>query len=151
MWGLSAATRVSATVAERPGRYRILRGSAEVAAWLEQVVLERVGLEDPEQAARRIVMSPGSLAVLAVLAADNEGRLLLRAAEVQRRRHDLKALCKVVEDPERTNRTCNAPWTVSTGSSAASSQARRYGAAWFRETKWTSLGSAGTAPSTSSS
>lgn len=27
---------------ERPGRYRILRGSAEVAAWLEQVFHERV-------------------------------------------------------------------------------------------------------------
>lgn len=81
---------------EQPGRYRILRGTAEVAAWLEQVFRERVDLEDPEQAARRIVMSPDSLAILA---ADEEGQLLLRAAEIQRRRRDLKALRKAVEDP----------------------------------------------------
>lgn len=82
---------------ESPGRYRILRGSAEVAAWLEQVFHERVDVEDPETAARRIVMSPGSLAILA---ADKEGQLLLQAAEVQRRRRDLKALRKAIEDPE---------------------------------------------------
>ncbi|MEV6753572.1 Shedu anti-phage system protein SduA domain-containing protein [Streptomyces sp. NPDC051214] len=81
---------------ERPGRYRILRGSAEVAAWFEQVFRERVDVVDPEEAARRIVMSPDSLAVLA---ADAEGQLLLRAAEVQRRRRDLKALRRVTEDP----------------------------------------------------
>ncbi|MEU9159565.1 Shedu anti-phage system protein SduA domain-containing protein [Streptomyces sp. NPDC048424] len=81
---------------EQPGRYRILRGSAEMAAWLEQVFRNRIDLEDPEQAARRIVMSPESLAVLA---ADKEGQLLLRAAEIQRRRGGLKALRKAVEDP----------------------------------------------------
>ncbi|QNA75003.1 DUF4263 domain-containing protein [Streptomyces sp. So13.3] len=82
---------------EQPSRYRIVRGSAEVAAWMEQVLRERVDLEDPEKSARHIVMSPGSLAILA---ADEEGQLLLRAAEIQKRRKDLKALRKVVEDPE---------------------------------------------------
>ncbi|MET9957627.1 Shedu anti-phage system protein SduA domain-containing protein [Streptomyces sp. NPDC006326] len=81
---------------ERPGRYRILRGSSEVAAWLEQVFHGRVDVEDPEQAARRIVMSPDSLAILA---ADKEGQLLLQAAEVRRRRQGLKKLRKAVEDP----------------------------------------------------
>ncbi|MDI5904681.1 MULTISPECIES: Shedu anti-phage system protein SduA domain-containing protein [Streptomyces] len=86
---------------ERPGRYRILRGSAEVAAWLEQVFHERVDVEDPEDTARRIVMSPDSLAVLA---ADREGQLLLRAAEVQRRRRGLEVLRMAVEDPEANER-----------------------------------------------
>ncbi|WP_234016731.1 Shedu anti-phage system protein SduA domain-containing protein [Streptomyces sp. LaPpAH-108] len=81
---------------ERTGRYRILRGTAEMAAWLEQVFRERIDIEDPEQAARRIVMSPDSLAVLAT---DQDGQLLFRAAEVHRRRQDLKALRKVVQDP----------------------------------------------------
>ncbi|MEU7551221.1 Shedu anti-phage system protein SduA domain-containing protein [Streptomyces sp. NPDC044571] len=81
---------------ERPGRYRILRGSSEVAAWLEQVFHGRVDVEDPEQAARRIVMSPDALAILA---ADKEGQLLLQAAEVQRHRQGLKKLRKTVEDP----------------------------------------------------
>ncbi|GES31146.1 DUF4263 domain-containing protein [Streptomyces angustmyceticus] len=86
---------------ERPGRYRILRGSAEVAAWLEQVFHERVDVEDPERTARRIVMSPDSLAILA---ADREGQLLLRAAAVQRRRRGLKVLRKTAEDPEASER-----------------------------------------------
>ncbi|MGI5530042.1 Shedu anti-phage system protein SduA domain-containing protein [Streptomyces syringium] len=82
---------------ERPGRYRILRGSAEVAAWFEQVFQERVDVEAPEEAARRIVMSPDSLAILA---ADEEGQLLLQAAEIQRRRRGLKALSTAIEDPK---------------------------------------------------
>ncbi|MFC8346356.1 Shedu anti-phage system protein SduA domain-containing protein [Streptomyces sp. NPDC057280] len=86
---------------ERTGRYRILRGSAEVAAWLEQVFQERVDVEDPEATARRIVMSPESLEVLA---ADRDGQLLLRAAEVQRRRRGLKALRTAVEDPGASER-----------------------------------------------
>ncbi|MFE6916114.1 Shedu anti-phage system protein SduA domain-containing protein [Streptomyces rubiginosohelvolus] len=81
---------------ERRGRYQILRGSAEVAAWFEQVFTERVDVEDPEKAARRIVMSPKSLEILA---ADREGQLLLQAAELQRRRRGLKMLRAVVEDP----------------------------------------------------
>ncbi|WP_078888945.1 Shedu anti-phage system protein SduA domain-containing protein [Streptomyces sclerotialus] len=81
---------------ERPSRYRILRGMAEVAAWLEQVFRERIDVEVPEETARRIVLNPDALAVLA---ADKEGQLLLRAAEIQRRRRDLKALRKAAEDP----------------------------------------------------
>lgn len=80
---------------ERRGRYRVLRGSAEVAAWFEQVFTERLDVEDPERAARRIVMSPESLEILA---ADREGQLLLQAAELQRRRRGLRTLRAVVED-----------------------------------------------------
>ncbi|MFE1818536.1 Shedu anti-phage system protein SduA domain-containing protein [Streptomyces anulatus] len=80
---------------ERRGRYQILRGSAEVAAWFEQVFTERLDVEDPERAARRIVMSPESLEILA---ADREGQLLLQAAELQRRRRGLRTLRAVVED-----------------------------------------------------
>ncbi|MBE8474200.1 DUF4263 domain-containing protein [Streptomyces sp. 3R004] len=94
--GVAQDARYMQQSQERTGRCRILRGSAEVAAWLEQVFQERVDVEDPEATARRIVMSPESLAVLA---ADRDGQLLLRAAEVQRRRRGLKALRTTVEDP----------------------------------------------------
>ncbi len=94
---LSRDSRYMQQSQERPGRYRIIRGSAEVAAWFEQLFRERVDVEDPEQAARRIVMSPGSLAILA---ADKKGQLLLQAAEVQRRRRGLRALRATIEDPE---------------------------------------------------
>ncbi|MFC9937778.1 hypothetical protein [Nocardiopsis alba] len=46
---------------DRPGRYRILRGSDEMAVWLERVLRERIDIEDPREAARRIVMSPEAL------------------------------------------------------------------------------------------
>ncbi|NEB39902.1 Shedu anti-phage system protein SduA domain-containing protein [Streptomyces sp. SID14515] len=80
---------------ERKGRYQILRGSAEVAAWFEQVFTQRVDVEDPEKAARRIVMSPESLEILA---ADREGQLLIEAAKVQRRRRGIRVLRDVAED-----------------------------------------------------
>lgn len=81
---------------ERPGRFQILRGRAEIAAWLEHVLRERVDVEDPEETARRIVMSPESLAVLA---ADEEGQLLLKAAELQRRHKELRVLRDIAENP----------------------------------------------------
>ncbi|MFJ5228231.1 Shedu anti-phage system protein SduA domain-containing protein [Streptomyces sp. NPDC088400] len=81
---------------DRPGRYRLLRGRAEMAVWLQRVLQERVDIEDPAEAARRITTSPGAIALLA---ADTEGQMVLRAAELHRRSSDLAALRKVVEDP----------------------------------------------------
>lgn len=81
---------------DRPGRYRILRGRAETAVWLERVLRERVDIEEPAEAARRIVTSPEAVALLA---ADTEGQMVLKAAELQRRAAGLEALRKVVEDP----------------------------------------------------
>lgn len=81
---------------ERPGRYRILRGRAERAVWLERVLRDRIDVEDPEEAARRIITSPEALAILA---ADTDGQMLLKAAELQRRSAGLAALRKIAEDP----------------------------------------------------
>ncbi|KOG90197.1 hypothetical protein ADK38_10050 [Streptomyces varsoviensis] len=80
---------------DRPGRYRVLRGRAEIAVWLERVLRERIDIEDPAEAARRIVASPEAVALLA---ADTEGEMVLRAKELQRRSSGLAALRKVVED-----------------------------------------------------
>ncbi|MEU0838144.1 Shedu anti-phage system protein SduA domain-containing protein [Streptomyces sp. NPDC005962] len=81
---------------DRPGRYRLLRGRAERAVWLERVLQERVDIEDAAEAAHRIVSSPEAIALLA---ADTEGQMVLRAAELHRRSTGLTALRKVVEDP----------------------------------------------------
>lgn len=83
---------------DRPGRYVIPRGRAETAIWLARILRDdRVDVEDPVEAARKIAASPQALALLA---ADDEGQLLLRAAELRRRAADLEALREVVEDPE---------------------------------------------------
>ncbi|MFJ8992986.1 Shedu anti-phage system protein SduA domain-containing protein [Streptomyces sp. NPDC102279] len=81
---------------DRPGRYRLLRGRAERAVWLERVLQERVDVEDAAEAAHRIVSTPEAIALLA---ADTEGQMVLRAAELHRRSTGLAALRKVVEDP----------------------------------------------------
>ncbi|MCX4748003.1 DUF4263 domain-containing protein [Kitasatospora sp. NBC_01287] len=81
---------------DRPGRYRILRGRAETAVWLERVLQERVDVEDLAEAVRRIVTSPDALALLA---ADTDGQMVFRAAELQRRFAGLSLLRKAVEDP----------------------------------------------------
>jgi hypothetical protein len=81
---------------DRPGRYRLLRGRAERAVWLERVLQERVDVEDAAEVAHRIVSSPDAIGLLA---ADTEGQMLLRAAELHRRSTGLAALRKVVEDP----------------------------------------------------
>ncbi|MER5953556.1 Shedu anti-phage system protein SduA domain-containing protein [Streptomyces sp. NPDC001893] len=82
----------------RPGRYVIPRGQAETAVWVERVLREsRIDIEDPVEAARKIVKRPE---MLALLAADGEGQLLLQAVELQRRAAGLEALRKVVENPE---------------------------------------------------
>ncbi|NJP48292.1 DUF4263 domain-containing protein [Streptomyces sp. PRB2-1] len=80
---------------DRPGRYRLLRGRAEIAVWLERVLRERVDIEDLEEAARRIVTSPEAIALLA---ADAQGQMVFRAAELQRRAAGLEVLRKVVDD-----------------------------------------------------
>lgn len=90
---------------DRPGRYRILRGRAELAAWTEQVLRNRIDVENPEQVARKIVASPKALAVLA---GDPEGQTLLRAAELQRRAADLAKLREKAEDPMASERDLQA-------------------------------------------
>ncbi|MFE7115923.1 Shedu anti-phage system protein SduA domain-containing protein [Streptomyces sp. NPDC057654] len=80
---------------DRPGRYRVLRGRAEIAVWLERALRERIDIEDPAEAARRIATSAEAVALLAD---DTEGEMVLRARELQRRSSDLAALRKVVED-----------------------------------------------------
>ncbi|MFJ9241206.1 Shedu anti-phage system protein SduA domain-containing protein [Streptomyces sp. NPDC101776] len=82
---------------DRPGRYVIPRGQAETTLWLERIIRSgRIDIEDPAAEARRISASPEALALLA---ADDQGRLLLQAAELRRRAARLKELRTVVEDP----------------------------------------------------
>lgn len=100
---------------DRPGRYVIPRGTAEISVWLERLLRSgRIEVEDPAREARRIAASPEALALLA---ADTDGRLLLRAVELRRRTESLKALRAVAEDPTATEQAV-------TGSSAAGSSAR---------------------------
>lgn len=81
---------------DRPGRYRLLRGRAELAVWVQRALQERVEIEDPTEAAHRITTSPEAISLLA---ADSEGQMVLRAAELQRRSGGLAALRSIVEDP----------------------------------------------------
>lgn len=85
--------------AEDPARYYIPRGMSEHSLWIERVLRNRVEVSDPAESARRIVASPEALAVLA---ADEDGRTLLRAAELQRRAADLRELRGLAEDPVTT-------------------------------------------------
>lgn len=51
---------------DRPGRYRLVRGRAEMATWLERVLADgRIDVEEPADAIHRIVTSPQALRVLA--------------------------------------------------------------------------------------
>ncbi|MFD8820628.1 Shedu anti-phage system protein SduA domain-containing protein, partial [Streptomyces sp. NPDC059627] len=85
---------------DRPGRYVIPRGQAETALWLERIIRSRrVDIEDPAAQARRIAASPEALALLA---ADDQGLLVLQAAELRRRAVRLKELRTVVEDRTAT-------------------------------------------------
>jgi hypothetical protein len=74
---------------DRPGRYRILRGRAERALWVERVLRERIDVEHPEATAARIVTSPQAVEVLAN---DVDGQVLLRALELKQRSDGLKEL-----------------------------------------------------------
>ncbi|MFH8337595.1 Shedu anti-phage system protein SduA domain-containing protein [Streptomyces sp. AM6-12] len=85
---------------DRPGRYVIPRGRAEISLWLERLLRsDRIDIENPATEARRIATSPETLALLA---ADHDGRLLLQAAELQRRTAGLQALRAVVDDTDAT-------------------------------------------------
>jgi hypothetical protein len=81
---------------DRPGRYRLVRGQAETAAWLAEILRDRIDIEDACEAAARIVTSPEALAVLA---ADADGQAIIQAAEMLRRRSGITELRSVVEDP----------------------------------------------------
>lgn len=84
---------------DRAGRYLLLRGRAEHFVWMERVLRDRIDVEDPEEAAARIVTSPDALALLA---ADTNGQMVLRAAELQRRAAGLDRLRTVAEDDTAT-------------------------------------------------
>ncbi|HEX5269888.1 MAG TPA: Shedu anti-phage system protein SduA domain-containing protein [Gemmataceae bacterium] len=84
---------------DRPGRYRIPRGRAELMLWLERVVRDRIDVEDTSEEARRLAVSPKALAALA---ADADGQTILRALELQQRAAGLADLRRVVEDPRAT-------------------------------------------------
>ncbi len=81
---------------DRPGRYRIMRGKAEMALWVERKLRDRVDVEDIQDVARRLAATPEALLALA---ADEDGMLLLRAAELQHRMAKLREIRRVVEDP----------------------------------------------------
>ncbi|MFF7765791.1 Shedu anti-phage system protein SduA domain-containing protein [Streptomyces massasporeus] len=81
---------------DRPGRYVIPRGRAEITLWLERIIRSgRIDVMDPAAEARKIAASPEALALLA---ADDQGSILLQAAELRRRAARLKELRTVVED-----------------------------------------------------
>ena len=82
--------------ADRPGRYRIVRGRAEMALWLERIFRNRIDIEDPAAAARRLVATP---VVLTTLVNDEEGQILLKAAELKRQAQSLSSIRKLIEDP----------------------------------------------------
>ncbi|MGW3123722.1 Shedu anti-phage system protein SduA domain-containing protein [Streptomyces sp. NPDC001107] len=85
---------------DRPGRYVIPRGRAETMLWLERILRSRrIDLVDAAAEARKIVTSPEALALLA---ADDRGQILLRAAELRRRSARLKELRTVVENRTAT-------------------------------------------------
>ncbi|WP_217196441.1 Shedu anti-phage system protein SduA domain-containing protein [Streptomyces buecherae] len=96
---LGADTRFMQAPVEDPARYHIPRGVAELALWIERVLTNRVEVTDPAESARRIVSSPKALAVLA---ADEDGRTVLRAAELRRRAMDLRELRRMSEDDTTT-------------------------------------------------
>ncbi|MER6419432.1 Shedu anti-phage system protein SduA domain-containing protein [Streptomyces sp. NPDC001137] len=85
---------------DRPGRYVIPRGRAETMLWLERILRSRrIDVVDAAAEAQKIVTSPEALALLA---ADDRGQILLRAAELRRRSARLKELRTVVENRTAT-------------------------------------------------
>lgn len=92
--------------ADRPGRYTIPRGRAETALWIERVIRrERVDVDDAAVEAHRIATSPEALALLA---ADSDGQMVFRAAELQRRAAGLDRLRAVAEDRTATEHDLQA-------------------------------------------
>lgn len=84
---------------DRPGRYRIVRRTAETALWLERVFRDRIDIEDAADAARRIVMSPDALTVLAN---EDAGMHLLKAVELKRKSESLAEIRRVIDDISAT-------------------------------------------------
>ncbi|WP_433698713.1 Shedu anti-phage system protein SduA domain-containing protein [Nocardiopsis sp. CA-288880] len=80
---------------DRPGRYVISRGRNELSLWLHHVAHNRIDVEDIEETVRRLSLSPEALALVA---ADKDGELILRAAELRRRKAKLGHLRAKVED-----------------------------------------------------
>jgi hypothetical protein len=93
---ISADARLLEAPQDRPGRYQIVRGKAEMALWIERKLRDRVDVEDIREVAQRLVAKPEALLALA---ADEDGMLLLRAAELQQRMAKLREIRRVVEDP----------------------------------------------------
>ena len=81
---------------DRPGRYRLVRGRAESAAWLTAVLTDRIDIEDVDEAVRKIVMNP---AAVAAIASDEDGEVILQAMELKRRHSGVAKLRAVIEDP----------------------------------------------------
>lgn len=83
---------------DRPGRYRLVRGRAEMATWLERVLADnRIDVEEPADTIHRIVTSPQALLVLAE---DEDGQALLKAAELKKRADSLVELRNAIEAPD---------------------------------------------------
>ncbi|MCA2210562.1 Shedu anti-phage system protein SduA domain-containing protein [Nocardia rosealba] len=109
-----------------PGRYRIVRGTAETALWLERVFRDRIDVEDAADAARRIVMTPEALTLLAN---EDAGLHLFKAVELKRKSQSLTAIRRVIDDISATEtdlqRLIQAqPWMFG-GSFLAASVRRR--------------------------
>jgi hypothetical protein len=81
---------------DKPGRYRILKGRAEMAAWIVRMLSGRIDIEDPQRAAKEMVISPDALIVLAN---EKNSQLILRAAELERRSSGLRKLREIATDP----------------------------------------------------
>ncbi|GAA1415897.1 Shedu anti-phage system protein SduA domain-containing protein [Catellatospora coxensis] len=97
MRSLGEDSRLMQAPPDRPGRYRIVRGSAETMIWLERVIRDhRIDVEDARELARTMALSPEAVAALAE---DESGWLLFRAAELRRRAAALLTLREAVEDP----------------------------------------------------
>nr|WP_211210228.1 Shedu anti-phage system protein SduA domain-containing protein [Actinopolyspora halophila] len=86
---------------DTPGRYRVVRGRAELAAWLQRTLSDRVDLdtteiENPAEIARRLARSPKALTILAQ---DTDGQSVFKLAELKQRSDTLTEIRKLVDDP----------------------------------------------------
>ncbi|ROS38934.1 uncharacterized protein DUF4263 [Amycolatopsis thermoflava] len=86
---------------DRPGRYRLVRGRAELALWLERVLRDRIDIEDPSAKVGNLVRTP---AVLELLAGDVDGQSILLAAEMKRRAESVTQIRAICESDLATER-----------------------------------------------
>ncbi|GAA2660435.1 MULTISPECIES: Shedu immune nuclease family protein [Actinosynnema] len=84
---------------DRPARYRLTVGRAEMARWISEVLFERLDIAHLDESVRRIVTSPEALEALA---ADETGEVALRAVQLRRRHEGLSKLREVIEDADST-------------------------------------------------